>query len=44
MRRRDPGTAAPLEQIVGIFMAQSMSSFDLSEMDLRGLVYGAIID
>jgi CubicO group peptidase (beta-lactamase class C family) len=34
----------PLEQIVGIFMAQSMSSFDLPEMDLRGLAYGAITD
>ena len=34
----------PVEQIVGIFMTQSMSSFDLPEMDLRGLAYGAIID
>ena len=34
----------PLEQLVGIFMTQSMSSFDLPEMDLRGLAYGAIID
>ena len=34
----------PLEQIAGIFMTQSMSSFDLPEMDLRGLAYGAIID
>jgi hypothetical protein len=33
-----------LEQIVGIFMTQSMSSFDLPEMDLRALAYGAIID
>ena len=34
----------PLEQIVGIFMTQSMSSFDLPEMDLRALAYGAIAD
>jgi len=34
----------PLEQVVGIFMTQSMSSFDLPELDLRGLAYGAIID
>jgi CubicO group peptidase (beta-lactamase class C family) len=34
----------PAEQMVGIFMAQSMSSFDLPELDLRALAYGAIID
>lgn len=34
----------PVEQVVGIFMTQSMSSFDLPEVDLRGLAYGAIID
>ena len=34
----------PWEQIVDIFMTQSMSSFDLSQMDLRALAYPAIID
>ncbi len=34
----------PIEQVVGIFMTQSMSSFDLPEFDLRALAYGAIID
>jgi CubicO group peptidase (beta-lactamase class C family) len=34
----------PVEQIVGVFMTQSMSSFDLPELDLRALTYGAIVD
>jgi CubicO group peptidase (beta-lactamase class C family) len=34
----------PVEQIVGIFMTQSMGSYDLPELDLRALAYGAIID
>jgi CubicO group peptidase (beta-lactamase class C family) len=34
----------PVEQIVGIFMTQSMTSFDLPENDLRAVVYGAIED
>jgi CubicO group peptidase (beta-lactamase class C family) len=34
----------PVEQIVGVFMTQSMSSFDLPENDLRAVVYGAITD
>jgi CubicO group peptidase (beta-lactamase class C family) len=34
----------PVEQIVGIFMTQSMTSFDLPELDLRALAYGAIVD
>jgi CubicO group peptidase (beta-lactamase class C family) len=34
----------PVEKVVGIFMAQSMTSFDLPEVDLRALVYGAFID
>jgi CubicO group peptidase (beta-lactamase class C family) len=34
----------PVEQVVGVFMAQSMSSFDLPELDLRALAYGAIVD
>lgn len=34
----------PVEQIVGIFMTQSMTSFELPELDLRALAYGAIID
>lgn len=34
----------PVEQIVGLFMAQSMSSFDLPELDLRALAYGALVD
>jgi CubicO group peptidase (beta-lactamase class C family) len=34
----------PVEQVVGVFMTQSMSSFDLPELDLRALAYGAIID
>jgi CubicO group peptidase (beta-lactamase class C family) len=34
----------PVEQVVGVFMTQSMSSFDLPEVDLRALAYGAIVD
>jgi CubicO group peptidase (beta-lactamase class C family) len=34
----------PVEEMVGIFMTQSMTSFDLPELDLRALAYGAIID
>lgn len=34
----------PVEQVVGVFMTQSMSSFDLPELDLRALAYGAIVD
>ena len=34
----------PVEQIVGVFMTQSMSSFDLPELDLRAIAYGAIVD
>jgi CubicO group peptidase (beta-lactamase class C family) len=34
----------PKEQLVGLFMTQSMMSFDLPEMDLRALAYQAIDD
>jgi CubicO group peptidase (beta-lactamase class C family) len=34
----------PQEQMVGLFMTQSMLSFDLSELDLRALAYQAIED
>jgi CubicO group peptidase (beta-lactamase class C family) len=34
----------PKEQVVGLFMTQSMMSFDLPELDLRALVYQAIED
>jgi CubicO group peptidase (beta-lactamase class C family) len=34
----------PKEQVVGLFMTQSMMSFDLGEMDLRALAYQAIDD
>ena len=34
----------PKEQLVGLFMTQSMMSFDLPEMDLRALAYQAIED
>jgi CubicO group peptidase (beta-lactamase class C family) len=34
----------PKEEVVGIFMTQSMMSFDLPEMDLRALAYQAIED
>jgi len=27
-----------------VFMTQSMSSFDLPELDLRAIAYGAIVD
>jgi CubicO group peptidase (beta-lactamase class C family) len=34
----------PVEQMVGLFMTQSMSSFDLPELELRAIAYGAIAD
>lgn len=34
----------PREELVGVFMAQSMMNFDLPELDLRALAYQAIID
>jgi CubicO group peptidase (beta-lactamase class C family) len=34
----------PKEQLVGVFMTQSMMSFDLPELDLRALAYQAIVD
>jgi CubicO group peptidase (beta-lactamase class C family) len=34
----------PKEQVVGLFMTQSMMSFDLPELDLRALAYQAIDD
>ena len=34
----------PQEEIVGLFMTQSMMSFDLPELDLRALAYQAIAD
>ena len=34
----------PTEQIVGLFMTQSMLSFDLPELELRALAYQAIVD
>jgi CubicO group peptidase (beta-lactamase class C family) len=34
----------PQEQVVGLFMTQSMMSFDLPELDLRALAYQAIED
>ena len=34
----------PQEQLVGLFMTQSMMSFDLPELDLRALAYQAIED
>jgi CubicO group peptidase (beta-lactamase class C family) len=34
----------PEEQVVGVFMTQSMLSYDLPELDLRALTYQAIID
>ena len=33
----------PREQIVALFMTQSMTSFDLPEVDLRALVYQALV-
>ncbi|MGO9744502.1 MAG: serine hydrolase domain-containing protein [Roseiarcus sp.] len=34
----------PTEQMIGIFMTQSLVGFDMPELDLRALAYGAIID
>ena len=34
----------PKEELVGLFMTQSMMSFDLPELDLRALAYQAIVD
>ena len=34
----------PVEQIVGLFMTQSMSSFDLPEYELRAIAYAAIVE
>ena len=34
----------PEEQVVGVFMTQSMLSYDLPELDLRALAYQAIVD
>jgi CubicO group peptidase (beta-lactamase class C family) len=34
----------PKEDLVGLFMTQSMMSFDLPELDLRALAYQAIDD
>ena len=34
----------PVDEVVGVFMTQSMLSFDLPELDLRALAYGAIVD
>ncbi len=34
----------PKEQLVGLFMAQSMSNYDLAEIDFRTLAYQAIVD
>jgi CubicO group peptidase (beta-lactamase class C family) len=34
----------PKEELIGLFMTQSMMSFDLPELDLRALVYQAIED
>ena len=34
----------PVEQIVGVFMTQSMLSFDLPDADLKALAYGAMVD
>ena len=34
----------PKEQLVGVFMTQSMQSFDLPELELRALAYQAIVD
>ncbi len=34
----------PREQLVGLFMTQSMLSFDLPELELRALAYQAIED
>ena len=34
----------PVEQVVGVFMTQSLWSFDLPEQDLAAIAYGAIVD
>jgi CubicO group peptidase (beta-lactamase class C family) len=34
----------PQEQLIGLFMTQSMMSYDLPELDLRALAYQAIVD
>jgi CubicO group peptidase (beta-lactamase class C family) len=34
----------PKEELIGLFMTQSMMSFDLPELDLRALAYQAIAD
>jgi CubicO group peptidase (beta-lactamase class C family) len=34
----------PTEQIVGLFMTQSMLSFDAPDLELRALAYQAIVD
>jgi CubicO group peptidase (beta-lactamase class C family) len=34
----------PVEQVVGLFMTQSMMSFDLPELELCALAYQAIVD
>jgi CubicO group peptidase (beta-lactamase class C family) len=34
----------PAEEVVAVFMTQSMLSYDLPELDLRALVYQAIVD
>lgn len=34
----------PVEEVVALFMTQSMSSFDLPDQDLAAVVYGAIVD
>ena len=34
----------PVEQVVGVFMTQSMMSFDLPDLELRALAYQAIVD
>jgi CubicO group peptidase (beta-lactamase class C family) len=34
----------PQEEMVGLFMTQSMMSFDLPELDLRAFAYQAIVD
>jgi len=34
----------PVEKLVGVFMTQSLWSFDLPEQDLAAIAYGAIVD
>ena len=43
-RRQDALLGRPKEELVGLFMTQSMMSFDLPELDLRALAYQAIED